>query len=211
MKKIFERTNSNHVHYRNHRNRHKHRHKVKPKLALVLSVILHTWLPRSYSKNTLLTAGCCKSELSYLKHWYHVLCPGLVKPILGHSWRRSWYMRLFHTSRTSFLLFRRLWKHNSCSGFIFIPGKNLKALSRAFAHKSSTWNQNIYEKFQWLLLAITLIVFTCGRWRHGVLCVIQSLPHPHFGCVTRFAEWFCVRPSFLFSPSPLPCLNSPLP
>ena len=29
-------------------------------------------------------------------------------------------------------------------------------------------------------------------------------PHPDFGCVTRFAEWFCVRPSFLFSPSPLP-------
>ena len=32
-----------------------------------------------------------------------------------------------------------------------------------------------------------------------------------FGCVTRFAEWFCVRPSFLFSPSPLPHLKSPLP
>ena len=45
---------------------------------------------------------------------------------------------------------------------------------------------------------------SCGRWRQGVLCVIQSLPHPDFGCVTRFAEWFCVRPSFLFSPSPLP-------
>ena len=45
---------------------------------------------------------------------------------------------------------------------------------------------------------------SCGQWRQGVLCVIQSLPHPDFGCVTRFAEWFCVRPSFLFSPSPLP-------
>ena len=161
MKKKFERTNSNHVHYRNHRNRHKQSHKVKPKLGLVLSVILHTWLPRSYSNNTLLTAGCCKSELSYLKHWYCVLCPGLVKPILGHSWRRSWYMRLFHTPRTSF----SFWKHNSCSGFIFITGKNLKALSRAFvnsslrlsAHKSTTWNQNIYEKFQWLLLADSLL------------------------------------------------------
>ena len=42
------------------------------------------------------------------------------------------------------------------------------------------------------------------QWRQGVLCVIQSLLHPDFGCVTRFAEWFCVRPSFLFSPSPLP-------
>ena len=125
---------------------------------------LNTWLPRSifiYSNNTLLTAGCCKSELSYLKHWYRVLCPGLVKPILEHSWRRSWYMKLFHTPRTYFLLITRLWKHNSCSGVIFIPGKNLKALSRAFmnsflhlsAHKSTTWNQNTYIKFHWLLLA----------------------------------------------------------
>ena len=60
-------------------------------------------------------------------------------------------------------------------------------------------------------LPIALLVFTCVRWRQGVLCVIQSLPHPDFGCVTRFAEWFCVRPSFLFSPSPLPHLKSPLP
>ena len=46
---------------------------------------LNTWLPRSisiYSNNTLLTAGCCKSELRYLKHWYRLLCSGLVKPIL---------------------------------------------------------------------------------------------------------------------------------
>ena len=38
---------------------------------------LNTWLPRSifiYSNNTLLTAGCCKSELRYLKHWYRRLC-----------------------------------------------------------------------------------------------------------------------------------------
>ena len=130
-----KRTNSNHVHYRNHRNRHKQSHTVKLKLPLVVSVILHTWLPCSHSNNTLLTAGWCKSELSYLKHWY-VLCPGLVKPILGHSWRRSWYMRLFHTPIASFLLITRLWKHNSCSGFIFIPGKNLKALSRAFVNSS---------------------------------------------------------------------------
>ena len=56
-------------------------------------------------------AGCCKSELRYLKHWYRLLCRGLVKPILG----KSGYMRLFHTPRTSFLLTTRLWKHNSCS------------------------------------------------------------------------------------------------
>ena len=36
----------------------------------------------------------------------------------------------------------------------------------------------------------------------GVLCVIQSLPHPDFRCVTQFAEWFCVRPSFPSCPSP---------
>ena len=67
---------------------------------------LNTWLPHSifiYSKNTLLTAGCCKSELRYLKHWYRLLCPSLVKPILGYSFGRSWYMRLFHTPSTSFL------------------------------------------------------------------------------------------------------------
>ena len=52
---------------------------------------------------------------------------------------------------------------------------------------------------------------TCGRWRQGVLCVIQSLPHPDFRCATRFPEWFCVRPSPLFSPSRLPHLKSPLP
>ena len=38
----------------------------------------------------------------------------------------------------------------------------------------------------------------------GVLCVIQSLPHPDFRCVTQFAEWFCVRPSFPSCPSPSP-------
>ena len=94
-----KRTNSNHLRYRN-------RHKQSQVKALVLSAILNTWLPRSnfiYSNNTLLTAGCCKSELRYLKHWYRLLCPGLVKPILGHSFGRSWYMRLFHTPSTSFV------------------------------------------------------------------------------------------------------------
>ena len=110
-----------------------------------------------YSNNTLLTAGWCEPELyRYLKHWYCLLCPGPVKPILLHSFGRSWYMRLFHTPRTSFLLTTRLWKHNSCSGFIFIPRKNLRAPSRAFLNSSlrlSIWSQSIYEKFQWLLLA----------------------------------------------------------
>ena len=67
---------------------------------------LNTWLPRSisiYSNNTLLTAGCFKSELRYLKHWYRRLCLGLVKPILGRTFGTSWYMRLFHTPSTSFL------------------------------------------------------------------------------------------------------------
>ena len=41
---------------------------------------LNTWLPRSifiYSNDTLLTAGCCKSKLRYLKHWYRLLVPVL--------------------------------------------------------------------------------------------------------------------------------------
>ena len=122
----------------------------------MLSAILNTWLPRSnfiYSNNTLLAAGCCKSKLRYLKHWYRLLflisssglacenirfsslfvsqaSPGLVKPILGHSFGRSWYKRVFHTPRTSFLLTTRLWKHISCSDDIFIPEKNLRAPSR---------------------------------------------------------------------------------
>ena len=71
-------------------------------------------------------------------------------------------MRLFHTLRTSLLLTTRLWKHNSCSAFIFIPGKNLSWQGPlepfwiplcVSVHKSTTWNQTIYEKFQWLLLA----------------------------------------------------------
>jgi len=51
--------NSNHVCYRN-------RHKQSQAKALVLSAILSKWLPRSnfiYIDNTLLMAGCCKSEL----------------------------------------------------------------------------------------------------------------------------------------------------
>ena len=175
----------------------------------MLSAILNTWLPRSnliFINNTLLTAGFCKSELRYLKHWYRLLCPGLVKPILRHSFGRSWYMWLFHTPRTSFLLTTRLWKHNSCSVLFLFQERTWEHPLEPFwiplyvsVHKSTTWNQNIDDKF----LPIALLVFTCGRWRQGVLCVIQSLPHPDFRCVTRFPEWFCVRPSFLFSPSPI--------
>ena len=98
-KKIWKRkrTNSNHVRYRN-------RHKQSQAKALVLLAILNTWLPRCrsnfiYSNNTLLKAGCCKSELRYLKHWYRLLCPGLVKPIIGHSFGKSWYMSRFSILR----------------------------------------------------------------------------------------------------------------
>ena len=45
--------------------------KVKLFKSLGAVGYLNTWLPRSifiYSNNTLLTAGCCKSELRYLKH-----------------------------------------------------------------------------------------------------------------------------------------------
>ena len=78
----------------------------------MLWAILKTWLPRSnfiYSINNtrLLTAACYKSDLRYLKHWYRLLCPGLVKPILRQYFYvlvEAGYMRLFHTPRTSFLL-----------------------------------------------------------------------------------------------------------
>ena len=61
-KKIWKRkgTNSNHVRYRN-------RHKQSQAKALVLSAFLNTWLHGCnfiYSNNTLLTARCCKSNLS---------------------------------------------------------------------------------------------------------------------------------------------------
>ena len=168
----------------------------------MLSAILNTWLPRSnfiYSNNTLLTAGCCKSKRRYLKHWYRLLCPGLVKPILGHMR----YTRLFHTPRTSFLLTTRRWKHNSCSSLIFIPGKNLRERPLepfriplcVSIHKITTWNQN------------TLLVFTCGRWRQGrIVC------YPDSGCVTRFARWLCVRLLFSLLPlsPPPPKISSPL-
>ena len=115
--------------------------KVKLFKSLGAVSYLNTWLPRSifiYTNNTLLTAGCCKSELRYLKHWYRLLCPGLVKPILGHSFGRSWYMRLFHWLRVhlSFIKTTRPRKHNFCSGFIFIPEKNLRAPPRAFLNSS---------------------------------------------------------------------------
>ena len=47
--------------------------------------------------------------------------------------------------------------------------------------------------------------------RQGLLCVTRSLTHPDFGCVKRFAEWFCVRLSFLFSPSTIENLFYPSP
>ena len=57
--------------------------KVKLFKSLGAVGYLNTWLLRSifiYTNNALLTEGCCKSELRYLKHWYRLLCPGLVKP-----------------------------------------------------------------------------------------------------------------------------------
>ena len=83
-----------------------------------------------------------------------------MKPLLGCSFSRSWYMRLFHTPRTSFLLTTRLWKHNSCSVLFLFQERTLERPLGLFwillcisVHKSTTWNQNIDEKFQWLLLA----------------------------------------------------------
>ena len=173
----------------------------------MLSAILNAWLPHSnfiYSNKTLLTAWCCKSELyRYLKHWYCLLCPGPLKPILRHRFGRSWYMRLFHTPRTSFLLTTRLWIHNSCSGFIFIPGKNLRAPSRAFLNSSLCLCPYEIKTSMKISMASP-----CQSLCSYLLAVGDvrgySLPHPDFGCVPRFAEWFCVRPSFLFSPFPPP-------
>ena len=76
--------------------------KVKLFKSLGAVGYLNTWLPRSifiYSNNTLLTAGCCKSELRYLKHWYRLLCPGLVKLILRHSFGRNAGIWCFSTLR----------------------------------------------------------------------------------------------------------------
>ena len=97
-------------------------------------------------------------------------------------------MRLFHTPRTSFLLTERLWKHTSCTAFIFIPGKTLRAPSTAFLN--SPLRLCLYEiktrmkNFNGFSLPIAVLVFTCGWWRQEVLCVIQSLPLPDFGCHT---------------------------
>ena len=121
-------------------------------------------------------------------------------------------MRLFHTPRTSFLLTRRLWKHNSCSGVLFIPGKNLRAPSGAFFEflsaslsikvpqgiKTSTKNFNDFSLLiaQLLLPAVGDVRCCCLLCNH---CYIQILDVTH-----DFAEWFCVRPFFLFSPPPPP-------
>ena len=188
---------------------------------------LNTWLPRSifiYTSNTLLTAGCCKSELRYLKHWHRLLCPGLVKPILGHSFGRSWYMRLFHTPSRSFLLTTRPWKHNSCSGFIFILGKNLRASLEPFwiplcvsVHKRTS--HNMKSKHLWkisvaspcrsfcsYLLAVGDVREYCVLSNH---CHIQILDISHDlqnGFVSGLPSSSPLPP-----PPPPPHLKSPLP
>ena len=94
--------------------------KAKKSIGAVGS--LNTWLPRSifiYSNDTLLTAGCCKSELRYLKHWYRLLCPGLVKPILGHSFGL--------TSSTFFPLNYEALKTQFLLGFYFHSRKELES------------------------------------------------------------------------------------
>ena len=108
------------------------------------------------------------------------------------SFGRSWYMRLFHTPRTSFLLTRRLWKHNSCAGVLFIPGKNLRAPSRAFFEflsaslsikvphgiKPSTKNFNGFSLLiaQLLLPAVGDVRCCCVLCNH---CYIQILDVTH--------------------------------
>ena len=108
--------------------------KVKLFKSLGAVGYLNTWLPRSifiYTNNTLLTAGCCKSELRYLKHWYRLLCPGLVTPILGHSFGRSWYMRPFHTLSSEYIdifpLNYEVLKTQFLLGFYFYSRKELES------------------------------------------------------------------------------------
>ena len=147
-----------------------------------------------------------------------LLCPGLVKPILRHSFGRSWYMRLFHTPGTSFVLTTRLLKHNSCSGFIFIPGKNLRAPCRAFlnssVHKSTTWNQTICEKFQWLLLTDRPFRIYL-RWvtSEGIVCYPITATSRFWTCHTIC--WMVLWQAFLSllpsPPSPILNLLSPSP
>ena len=99
--------------------------------------IFNTWQPRSnfiYSINNtrLLTAGCYKSDLRHLKHWDRLL----LSRCCEINTRRSRVYEAFPYSENIFPFKCELWKHNSCSGFIFIPGKNLRAPSTAFLNSS---------------------------------------------------------------------------
>ena len=84
-----------------------------------------------------------------------------MKPILGHSFGRSWFKRLLYIPRTSFLLTTRLSENTILARFLFLfqerpwerPLGPLWIPLCVSVHKSTTWNQSIYEKFQWLLLA----------------------------------------------------------
>ena len=130
-----------------------------------------------------------------------------MKPILGHS---------FHTPRTSFLLTTRFWKHNSCSGFIFIPGKNLRAPSRALLNSSLGLCPLKYHMKSNHLWKISM-VSPCRLPRSYLpavgdvrgYCVLSNHCHIQILDVSHdLLNGFCVRPSFLFYP--LPHLKSPL-
>ena len=93
--------------------------KVKLFKSICAVGYLNTWLPRSifiYSNNTLLTAGCCKSELRYLKHWYRLLCPGLVKPYEAFPYSEYIFPLNYEALKTQFLL-----------GFYFYSRKELES------------------------------------------------------------------------------------
>ena len=93
--------------------------KVKLFKSIYAVGYLNTWLPRSifiYSNNTLLTAGCCKSELRYLKHWYCLLCPGLVKPYEAFQHSVYIFPLNYEALKTQFLL-----------GFYFYSRKELES------------------------------------------------------------------------------------
>ena len=107
-------------------------------------------------------------------------------------------MRLFHTLRTSFLLTTRLWKHNSCSCNIFIPGRNLRAPSRAFL--------NIYEKFQWLLLADRPARIYLRSVTSRVIVCYPITPTSRFWMCHTIC-WMALCQAFL-SPPPLSKISS---
>ena len=198
-----KRTNSNHVRYRN-------RHKQIQAKVLVLSAILSTWLPRSnfnYINNTLLTAGCCKSELRSTDIVFFVLVlwnqySDIVSAeagIWGFSILRvhlSFKLRGLENTilaRVLFLFQERTWER---------PLEPFWIPLYVSVQKSTTWYQNIDNKFQGLLLTdrsarIYLLSMTSG----SIVCYPITVTSRFWMCHT--ISWMVLSQAFL-SLLPLP-------